>query len=103
MDRARITVNRQSPEDIRDRQVIVSVDGRQIGVLMFGQSVTEELEPGPHRLRIHNTLMWKTLDLELEAGEHARFTAVNRAGPGTYALLGMLGAGPIYLAVRREP
>jgi hypothetical protein len=102
MEPARVTVARQSPADVRQRQMVVSIDGRPWATLMYGQSVTRELPPGPHRLRVHNTLVWKTADLVLAPGEHARFTIVNRAGWGTYWLLAMLGSGPLFVTLIRE-
>lgn len=99
---ARITVARTSDKDVRIRQLVVSIDGKQAGTLLFGESITQELEAGPHRLRVHNTLVWKTLDLELGPGEHARFNAINKAGFGTYSMVGLLGAGPLYVSLRRE-
>ncbi|MEO7275937.1 MAG: hypothetical protein ABIX28_10025 [Vicinamibacterales bacterium] len=99
---ARITVTRQAADDVRIRQLVVSIDGEKVATLLFGESATRELPPGPHRLRVHNTLVWKTLDLELTAGEHATFSAVNRSGFGTASMLGLLGAGPLYLRVVRD-
>jgi hypothetical protein len=46
--------------------------------------------------------VWKTADLVLAPGEHARFTIVNRAGWGTYWLLAMLGSGPLFVTLTRE-
>jgi hypothetical protein len=102
MEPAHLTVTRHAAADVRIRQLVVSIDGRQAATLLYGDSMTRELTPGPHRLRIHNTLVWKTIDLSLAAGEHARFSAVNRAGFGTYSMLGLLGAGPLYVRVTRE-
>jgi hypothetical protein len=102
MDPARISVSRQSTDDVRIRQLVVSIDGETAATLLYGESMTRDLEPGPHRLRVHNTLVWKTVDLELSVGQHARFTAINRAGFGTYAMLGLLGAGPLYVTIRRD-
>ena len=68
-----ITVRRQSPDDAGVREIYVSVDGEQIAVPKNGQDVTHELPAGPHRLRAHNTLFWKTHDVVLQPGEHARF------------------------------
>jgi hypothetical protein len=101
-ERARITIARKRPEDVRDRQIVVSLDGEALATLLFGDSVTREVGPGEHRLRAHNTLFWKTLDFDLEPRQHARFVAINRAGFGTYSLLGLLGAGPLYLTFERE-
>ena len=103
---ATITVRRQSPNDVGYREIFVSLDGESLGVLHHGDSITHETTPGPHRLRAHNTLFWKTLDVRLMVDEHARFMAVNRAGWGTYSvlafLIGFLGAGPLYLTFERE-
>ena len=99
---ASITVIRKHSMDVRDRQVVVSLDGAPLGTLLYGQTVSREVEAGPHRLRAHNTLFWKTLDFDLQPGEHARFIAVNRAGVGTYSMLGLFGAGPLYLTFERE-
>ena len=98
-----ITVSRRSPADVRQRQIYISVDGQHFAELLYGQTVTSQVPAGSHRLRANNTLVWKTLECHLRPGEHARFTVVNRAGFGTYALLSTLGAGPIYLTFEREP
>jgi hypothetical protein len=34
---ARISVTRTDPGDIRDRQIVVSIDGEPLGTLLFGQ------------------------------------------------------------------
>jgi hypothetical protein len=102
MERGRVTVTRSGTDDVRIRQLVVSIDGKPTGTLLFGESVSCELDPGPHRLRVHNTLLWKTVEFDLKAGEHVRFTAVNRAGFGTYSMVGLLGAGPLYVTIRRD-
>lgn len=103
MDAARITVTRASPEDVRQRQIVLSLDGRSWATLLYGNSATVSVEPGPHVLRIHNTLVWKTLDLTLAPGQHARLRVANRAGWGTWSMLSLLGVGPLYLSVARDP
>ena len=99
---ARITVSRKHPEDVRQRQIVVSLDGQPWGELLFGDLLTREVAPGPHRLRAHNTLFWKNLTLDLKPGQPARFTTVNTSGPGSFSLLGLLGVGPLYLKVIAE-
>jgi hypothetical protein len=100
---ARITITRRDPKDVRDRQIVVSLDGEPLATLLFGHETTREVAPGDHRLRAHNTLFWKTLDVSIAPGEHARFSVVNRAGMGTFSLLGLLGVGPLYLTFERQP
>ena len=68
----------------------------------FGQAVSRQVPPGPHVLRAHNTLVWKTLECDVTPGEHVRFTVINRPGFFTYAMLSLLGTGPIYLTFERE-
>ena len=97
-----ITVHRMSADDVGFREVFVSVDGAPVGILAFGDTITHELPAGPHRIRAHNTLFWKTHDIVLQPGEHARFTAVNRAGWGTFGWLMFLGAAPLYLVFERQ-
>ena len=102
-DSARITITRRHESDVRDRQIVVTVDGEPLATLLYGQQATRELPPGPHRLKAHNTLFWRNLEIDLQAGEHARFVVINRAGSGTLSLLGILGVGPLYLTFEREP
>jgi hypothetical protein len=99
---ARIVVARRHAHDVRDRQIVLTLDGDPLATLLYGQEVSRDVPPGVHRLRAHNTLFWKTLDVELAPGEHARFRVVNRAGWGTYSFLGVLGVGPLYLTFERE-
>ncbi len=101
-DVACITVARTSPRDVGFREVFLLVDGVEVAILSHGESITHELPAGPHRLRAHNTLFWKTHDVVLRPGEHARFVAVNRAGWGTFGMLMFLGAAPIYLTFDRD-
>ena len=101
--RARVTITRKAADDVRDRQIVVSIDGEKLGTLLFGQEASREIAPGPHRIKAHNTLFWKNLDVDLQPGEHARFTVSNRAGHGTLSLLGVLGVGPLYLTFERVP
>jgi hypothetical protein len=98
---ATITVARKDAKDVRVRQIYVSLDGRNVAELMYGETFTMSVEPGEHRLRANNTLVWKTINCKLEPGEHALFNVVNRPGPGTYTMLSLLGSGPIYLTFER--
>jgi hypothetical protein len=100
--RARLTIRRQSPDDIQQREVFVSLDGIEFAILRYGDSVTRDVEPGSHDLRVHNTLFRQRLPLHIAPGEDVRFQVTNRPGWGTYALMSVLGAGPLYLKIERE-
>jgi len=102
-DVATITVSRRSQSDAGVREIFVAVDGESIAVLAHGEAITHELPAGPHRIRAHNTLFWKTHDIVLRPGEHARFIAINRAGWAAFGFLMVLGATPLGLTFEREP
>lgn len=100
---ARVTVRRQSKDDIGLRQIYVSLDDERIAVLSAGQEITREVTPGRHRLRVHNTLFWRSLDFTVAVGDHASFSAVNRKGFGTYSIAAyFLGTNLIYLSFERD-
>jgi hypothetical protein len=96
-----VTITRTSEEDWKSRQLVVSIDGKQIAELLWGDSVHHELEPGHHTLRVHNTLVWRTTAFVVAPGEQVFFEAVNRAAPSTYFLMPIFGIGPLYVTLRR--
>ena len=96
-----LTITRTSEEDWKSRQLVVSIDGLRRGELLWGDSLFCELEPGAHRLRVHNTLVWRTVDFVLAPGEQIFYEAVNHAAASTYLLLPLFGIGPLYVTLRR--
>lgn len=96
-----VTIARTHATDVKLRQLVITLDGERLGDLLFGDSVQRDVAPGPHRLRVSNTLVWKNLDFDVKPGEQVRFEAINRAGRITYPLLVIFGAAPLYLTVRR--
>jgi hypothetical protein len=101
---AAVTITRVASQDVGYRDIYISIDGDDVAILRPGDRVTREVPPGPHRLKAHNTLFRKTIDVTLGVGEHATFTATNRAGFGTYSVFAFfLGGGPVYLTFERNP
>ena len=96
----RLTIHRTSPEDVRDRQVIMSLDGKRLTQLFYGQTFTCDIEPGPHRLRANNTLVWKTVQFIAPAGTHVHFTCINRAPAGMMYMLAVFGVAPLFVTLR---
>lgn len=95
-----ITVHRTSPEDVRDRQVIFSIDGERVAQLLYGQTFTREIPPGHHTLRANNTLVWRTIAFDAPPGAHLHFTCVNRAPRGLYYLIAIFGVAPLFVTLR---
>jgi hypothetical protein len=98
---ATITITRTSEKDFKSRQQIVWVDNVRVATLLWGDSITCELEPGPHRVRVSNTLFWKTAEFTVRAGEQVFFEAITHMGPGSIFMVVVLGVGPLYLTLRR--
>ena len=100
---ARVTVHRTLPIDVGQRQVFLSLDGETWATLLFGQSATKEIAPGAHRVRAHNTLVWKTQTFDARAGEHIEFVIANRPGRWSFSALALIGVGPLFLTFERQP
>jgi hypothetical protein len=98
---ASVTVTRTSQRDFSSRQLIVWIDGVRVATLLWGDSITRDLEPGVHRVRVSNTLVWKTAEFTVEPGQQIFFEAVNRTGVGTITMMLLLGVAPLYVTLTR--
>jgi hypothetical protein len=98
---AAVTVTRTSEQDFKSRQLIVWIDDQRVATLLWGDSITRDLQPGKHRIRVSNTLVWKTIEFALRPGEQAFFEAINRTGAGTVLMVIVFGIGPLYVTLRR--
>lgn len=99
---ATITIRRTSNEDVQQRQIIVKLDGETVGELFYGDTISVPASAGHHKLKVDNTWNWKTVDLDVAAGDHLKFQTINRAGSFTWFLVSLFGAGPIYMSIERE-
>jgi hypothetical protein len=86
---------------VGQRQVYVSLDGEDVATLLFGQSITREIAPGPHKLKLNNTLVWKSIEFTASPGEQVEFHLANRAGRFALPFLALMGVAPLYLTVER--
>src|SRR5215212_1880670 len=98
---ASVTITRTSEADFKSRQLIVWIDGTRVATLLWGESVTHDVEPGPHRIRVSNTLVWKTAEFTARPGEQVYFEAISRMGPGSLFMTMLLGVGPLYVTLKR--
>lgn len=98
---ASVTITRAHADDFGQRQLVITLDGERLCDLLFGESISRDVSPGPHTLRVSNTLVWKTVTFDVKPAEQVRFEAINRAGKLTYPMLVILGAGPLYVTVKR--
>ncbi len=77
----------------------MSLDGRKVATLLYGQTFSCEILPGPHRLRANNTLVWKTVHFDAAPGADVHYTCTNRAPGSLLYLLFVFGVGPMYVTL----
>jgi hypothetical protein len=97
---ATIVLSRSSPDDVGIREIYVSIDGQNVGVLRPGDRVTKQVSPGRHVVKAHNTLYRRSRECDLAPGETAEFLGVNKAGGGSMVmsiLMAVLGVGALKL------
>jgi hypothetical protein len=79
VSKAKVTVRRPPGDLLGARYLItLTLDERKIARLRPGESVSREVDPGHHSLRAYNTLVWKTVEFDLDAGGSVEFAAANR-------------------------
>lgn len=99
---ALLTVNRNSPEDAQQREILVFLDGEQIAELLYGQSISKEISPGAHTLLVDNTWNKRSTDFIASENDKISFLAKNRSGSFSQFLLMIFGAGPIRVFLTRQ-
>jgi hypothetical protein len=96
----RLTIHRTSEQDVKERQVIFSLDGERIAELLYGQTFTCGIAPGAHRLRANNTLVWTTVEFVAPAATHVHFTCINYAPRWLVYMVALFGVAPLFVALR---
>ena len=101
----RLTIHRTAAWDEQSRQILCSIDGKYVGQLLYGQTLTRDIPAGSHTLNINNTLVWKTVPFEAAAGEHVQFTVWNEQMGGWFArlLFIFIGAAALKLGIAPGP
>ena len=96
-----VTFSRQHPTDCQQRQVFAKLDGEQRITLNYGDTVTLDVMPGRHHVRVHNTLFWKNVRFSIEPGERLEFLIINSERWWTAGMVGLLGSAPLFLTVKQ--
>ena len=97
-----LTIRRTSSEDIQERELYVSMDGRRVAILLFGDIATLAIAPGHHELRVHNTLSRRIVEFDASFGQHVRFSAANVPGKGFAIWAMFVGAALMWTELQRE-
>ena len=97
-----LTIQRTSADDIKERELYVSLDGNRLGILKYGDSATVPISTGRHELRVHNTLSRKKMEFDAEPQQHVRFKSANVPGKGFAYWAFFLGAALFWTVLERE-
>jgi hypothetical protein len=100
---ARVTIDRLSPDDVQQRQVIISIGDDWRAQLMYGESASHEIAPGSYVLKAHNTLVRRKIQFDAKPGEHVKFRVANLASRWALPFLTVMGVAPLNLTLERAP
>ena len=101
-DVAWLTLRRTSADDMQERELYASVDGKRIAILVYGDEATVFIAPGHHELRVHNTISRKKAEFDVAPGQHVRFETSNVRGRGFAYWAFFLGAALMRTRLDRE-
>jgi hypothetical protein len=97
-----LTLRRTLPEDMQQRELYASIDGKRIAVLLYGDEATFDVAPGRHELVVHNTLSRKKFVFDAVSGQHVRFKTAIVPGKGFAYFAFFVGAALMYTLLERE-
>lgn len=100
-DIATLRVSRQDDRDIKFRESIIILDGKQVANLKYGQDCELEVEAGRHVIQAWNRAFKSAnIEFDLAAGQTASFSTGNLPN-GCFAVLMLLQMAPPTVMLRR--
>jgi hypothetical protein len=102
INRAHLTISRNTANDFQDRQVYLFVDDEPWGKVKYGRPVTREIEPGHHRIRAFNTLFSHTIAIDAVPGEHVRLRCSNAMPTAGWLMMIFLHVTALRVRLERE-
>jgi hypothetical protein len=97
-----LTISRNTSSDFQDRQVYLWVDGESWGKIKYGRAITREIAPGPHAIRVNNTLFNHTLTVSARPGEHVRVRCHNGMPRAGWLMMMFLHVTYLRVTLERE-
>ena len=84
---ATISITRDTPDDIQDRWIRITIDDQPEEILRYGETLTRDVAPGRHRIKAHNTLSRDTIEIDAQPGEDIRIACHNAIARGSILML----------------
>lgn len=85
------------------RGLFLDLDGHYLANLKFGDSISQEIAAGHHKLRATNRLYTKLVEFEVAAGQTAQFRAANVPFRGVWFFLSAFGTMIYNVQLARLP
>jgi hypothetical protein len=98
---ARLTIVRDTNDDIQDRWIRLWLDGEYWETLRYGMTLSRDIPPGHHRLKASNTLTRATLEFDATPGEHVTVRCHNAIARGGFLSILMIGVAVIRVRLER--
>lgn len=98
---ARLTITRDTADDIQDRWIRLWLDGDPQETLRYGQTVSIDVAPGRHALKASNTLTRDTLEFDARPGETINVRCHNAIARGGFLSILMIGVAAIRVRLER--
>ena len=98
---ARLTITRDTADDIQDRWIRLWLDGEPLETLRYGHTGNAEMAPGHHTLKASNTLTRDTLEFDARPGETIKVRCHNAISRGGFLSILMIGVAVIRVRLER--
>lgn len=98
---ATISITRDTPDDVQDRWIRVTIDDSPEEILRYGETLTREVPAGRHRIKAHNTLSRDAIEFEAQPGEHVQIACHNAIAKGSILMLMTTGFAFITVKLKR--
>lgn len=96
-----VHVFRRAEKDMKIRGIDIYIDGEWVANLEFGHSFWKALAPGPHTIKVSNTVYSKSDAFELHHGEVQHYSAGNIVSGLTGFMVFSFGVGPYRVYLER--
>ena len=98
---ARLSITRDTPDDIQDRWIRLWLDGEYWETLRYGVTLSKDIPAGQHKLKASNTLNRDTLEFDAKPGEHIKVRCHNSIARGGFLSILMIGVAVIRVRLER--
>lgn len=98
---ATLVMTRDTADDVQDRWVRVSLDGKFWDIRRYGMTLATEIPRGHHTVTAHNTLTKHSIEFDARPGEYIKLRCHNAISRGGFLSILMIGVAGIRVRLER--